>query len=132
MTDNPSNTMSILRVLSVKPVMQLDLSKTHREWVFTNSLAGFGRRVNLVTLLTLAFVTADLVDADLAACVWVGTLVDICYTEKEQKSNEISIDHHDRSEYCKVTESTTTTIALRARQMHQNKHTRRVRIILSN
>lgn len=57
--------------------MQLELARTQKEIVFTNGLAGFGRRVNLVTVLTLAFVTADLVDADLAACVWVGTFVDI-------------------------------------------------------
>lgn len=71
-------------------VMQLELA---RELVFTDGLAVVGRRVNLVTLLTLAFVTADLVDADLAACVRVGTLVDICYIEKEQKSDQTSIDH---------------------------------------
>lgn len=80
--------------------------------VFTNGLAGFGRWVNLVTLLTLAFVTADLVDADLAACVWVGTLVYICYIEKEQKSNETFIDHHDQGDCCKVTVSTRMTVAL--------------------
>lgn len=45
--------------------------------IFTDGLAGFGCGVNLVTLLTLAFITANLVDADLAAGVWVGTLVDI-------------------------------------------------------
>lgn len=43
----------------------------------TNGLAGFGCRVNLVTFLALAFVTAHLVDADLAAGVRVGTLIDI-------------------------------------------------------
>lgn len=43
----------------------------------TDGLAGVGGRVDLVTLLTLAFVTADLVDANLAAGVRVGTLIDI-------------------------------------------------------
>lgn len=51
--------------------------KEHTELIFTDGLAGSGCRVNLVTLLTLAFVTAYLVDADLAAGVRVGTLIDI-------------------------------------------------------
>lgn len=55
----------------------------HRELIFTNGLAGFGCWVNLVTLLTLAFVAADLVDADLAAGVWVGTLIDVCSKKEE-------------------------------------------------
>lgn len=45
--------------------------------IFTDGLAGFGCRVNLVTLLTLTLVTSYLVDADLAAGVRVLTLVDI-------------------------------------------------------
>lgn len=57
--------------------MQQTLWKGHRELIFTDGLAGFGCWVNLVTLLTLAFVTAHLVDADLATGVRVGTLVDI-------------------------------------------------------
>lgn len=63
-------------------------TSTQTELTLTNGLAGVGGRVNLVTLLALALVTADHVDADLAACVWVGTLVDICYMEEEQKSND--------------------------------------------
>lgn len=51
--------------------------KEHRELILTDGLAGFGRGVNLVALLALAFVTADLVDADLAAGVQVGALVNI-------------------------------------------------------
>lgn len=54
------------------------------ELIFTDGFAGFGRWVNLVTFLTLAFVTAYLVDADLAAGVRVGTLIDIWYEEGEQ------------------------------------------------
>lgn len=52
--------------------------------MFTYGFAGFGCWVNLVTLLTLAFVTTHLVDADLAAGVRVGTLVDIWYKDREK------------------------------------------------
>lgn len=57
--------------------MQQKLWKELKELTFTDGLAGFGRWVHLVTLLTLALVTAHLVDADLAAGVRVGTLIDI-------------------------------------------------------
>lgn len=63
--------------------MQLELARAWAELIFTNGLAGFGCRVNLVALLALAFVTADLVYADLAACVRVGALVDICCIGEE-------------------------------------------------
>ena len=45
--------------------------------MLTNGLAGLGCWVNLVTLLAFAFVAANLVDADLTAGVWVGTLINI-------------------------------------------------------
>lgn len=102
MTDDPNSTMCVYHVPTSNqwPSYATRTGKSAQtELIFTNGLAGFGRRVNLVTLLALAFVTADLVDADLAACVWVGALVDICYTEEEQKSNETAIDDHDQRDY---------------------------------
>ena len=45
--------------------------------MLTDGLAGFGCWINLVTFLTLTFVAAYLVDTDLTAGVWAGTLVDI-------------------------------------------------------
>lgn len=57
--------------------MQRELWKDPRELVFTDGLAGFGCRVDLVTLLTLALVAAYHVDAGLAAGVRVGTLINI-------------------------------------------------------
>lgn len=46
--------------------------------ILTDGLAGFGGWVDLVALLTLALVAAHMIDTDLAADVWVGTLIDIC------------------------------------------------------
>lgn len=99
MTDDPNSTMCVYQVRTSNqwPSYATGTGKsTQTELIFTNGLAGFGCRVHLVTLLALALVTAHLVDADLAACVWVGALVDICYMEEEQKSNETAIDHRDR------------------------------------
>lgn len=53
------------------------MGRTQRARILTNGLAVFSCWVNLVTLLTLTFVAAHLIDADLTAGVWVGTLVDI-------------------------------------------------------
>lgn len=51
--------------------------KEQTELIFTNGLAGFSCWINLITLLTLAFVAAYLIDTDLAASVRVGTLINI-------------------------------------------------------
>lgn len=52
------------------------------EYAHTDGLAGFGCMVDLVTLLTFAFVAAHLVDANLTASIRVGTLIDIWWKDK--------------------------------------------------
>lgn len=69
----------------------LTYSMTHYysvEPVLTDGLACFGGWVDLVTLLTLALVTAHLVDADLAAGVRVGALINICCTQTHKKQKK--------------------------------------------
>ena len=53
----------------------------------TYGLAGLGERLQLEALLTLALVAALEVHADLAAGVWVLTLVDICGTQRNLGRN---------------------------------------------
>lgn len=45
--------------------------------ICTNSFAGLAGWVHLVAIFTLTLVTTNLVDTDLAAGVWVGTLIDV-------------------------------------------------------
>ncbi len=43
----------------------------------TNSFASFAGWINLVAILTLTLVTTHQVDADLAAGVWIGALINV-------------------------------------------------------
>lgn len=45
--------------------------------MLTDGFARFGCWVDLVSLLTFTFVAAHLVNADLAAGVWAGALINI-------------------------------------------------------
>lgn len=54
--------------------------------MLTDGLAGFGCWVNLVAFFTLTFVAAYLVDTDLTAGVWAGTLINIWFRERERET----------------------------------------------